>query len=90
MNGSGMEKLMEDIKDFDEEKIGKIEDDVNKRKRNIKMLREKIEEIEKEIEGEDIKLELREENMRIDQKLIGRIKGDVDVEEIMEVMLQKL
>lgn len=61
-----MEKLMEDIKDFDEEKIGKIEDDVNKRKRNIKMLREKIEEIEKEIEGEDIKLELREENMRID------------------------
>lgn len=66
MNGSGMEKLMEDIKDFDEEKIGKIEDDVNKRKRNIKMLREKIEEIEKEIEGEDIKLELREENMRID------------------------
>lgn len=90
MNGSGMEKLMEDIKDFDEEKIGKIEDDVNKRKRNIKMLREKIEEIEKEIEGEDIKLELREENMRIDQKLIGRIKGDVDVEEIMEVILQKL
>lgn len=89
MTGSGLEQLLDALQAFAEAKIGQIEDAVPTRQRHINLLRATIEEIEKAIEGDDLPLELRAENMRLASQFLGRITGDVDVEEILDVMFSQ-
>ncbi|WP_243463426.1 tRNA uridine-5-carboxymethylaminomethyl(34) synthesis GTPase MnmE, partial [Brucella suis] len=89
MTGSGLEQLLDALQAFAEAKIGQIEDAVPTRQRHINLLRATIEEIEKAIEGDDLPLELRAENMRLASQFLGRITGDVDVEEILDVIFSQ-
>ncbi len=88
-SGKGLEELLDALQSFAEEKIGQIEDAVPTRQRHINLLKATIIEIEKAIDGVDLPLELRAENMRLASQHLGRITGDVDVEEILDVVFSQ-
>ncbi|MEL4068954.1 tRNA uridine-5-carboxymethylaminomethyl(34) synthesis GTPase MnmE [Ochrobactrum sp. GPK 3] len=88
-NGSGLEELLAALQSFAEERIGQINDAVPTRQRHINLLRSTLTEIETAAERDDLPLELRAENMRRASQYLGRITGDVDVEEILDVIFSQ-
>lgn len=88
-NGSGLDELLAALQSFAEERIGQINDAVPTRQRHINLLRSTLTEIETAAERDDLPLELRAENMRRASQYLGRITGDVDVEEILDVIFSQ-
>ena len=88
-NGSGLEELLAKLQMFAEERIGQINDAVPTRQRHINLLRSTLSEIEIAASRDDLPLELRAENMRRASQYLGRITGDVDVEEILDVIFSQ-
>lgn len=87
--GEGLDELLQALQGFAEARIGQINDAVPTRQRHINLLRSTITEIETAIGREDLPLELRAENMRRASHFLGRITGDVDVEEILDVIFSQ-
>lgn len=87
--GSGLEELLTKLQSFAEERIGQINDAVPTRQRHINLLRSTLSEIETAASRDDLPLELRAENMRRASQYLGRITGDVDVEEILDVIFSQ-
>ncbi|OYR19658.1 tRNA uridine-5-carboxymethylaminomethyl(34) synthesis GTPase MnmE [Brucella thiophenivorans] len=85
----GLDELLNALQIFAEERIGLINDAVPTRQRHINLLQSTITEIETAAEREDLPLELRAENMRRASQYLGRITGDVDVEEILDVIFSQ-
>ena len=88
-DGSGLEELLTKLQSFAEERIGQINDAVPTRQRHINLLRSTLSEIETAASRDDLPLELRAENMRRASQYLGRITGDVDVEEILDVIFSQ-
>ncbi len=74
---------------FAENRIGQINDAVPTRQRHINLLQSTVSEIETAANRDDLPLELRAENMRHASQYLGRITGDVDVEEILDVIFSQ-
>ncbi|KAB2677588.1 tRNA uridine-5-carboxymethylaminomethyl(34) synthesis GTPase MnmE [Brucella tritici] len=87
--GEGLDGLLNALQSFAEAQIGQIEDAVPTRQRHINLLRSTVAEIDRAISGTDLPLELRAENMRLASQHLGRITGDVDVEEILDVIFSQ-
>ncbi|WGJ06525.1 tRNA uridine-5-carboxymethylaminomethyl(34) synthesis GTPase MnmE [Brucella intermedia] len=87
--GEGLDGLLTDLQNFAEAQIGQIEDAVPTRQRHIGLLRSTVAEIDKALNGTNFPLELRAENMRLASQYLGRITGDVDVEEILDVIFSQ-
>ncbi|WP_266063975.1 tRNA uridine-5-carboxymethylaminomethyl(34) synthesis GTPase MnmE [Brucella intermedia] len=87
--GEGLDGLLTDLQNFAEAQIGQIEDAVPTRQRHISLLRSTVGEIDKALNGTNFPLELRAENMRLASQYLGRITGDVDVEEILDVIFSR-
>ncbi|MBB3218335.1 tRNA modification GTPase [Ochrobactrum sp. RC6B] len=87
--GEGLDGLLTDLQNFAEAQIGQIEDAVPTRQRHISLLRSTVAEIDKALNGTNFPLELRAENMRLASQYLGRITGDVDVEEILDVIFSQ-
>jgi len=87
--GEGLDQLLTNLQNFAEEQIGQIEDAVPTRQRHINLLRSTVTEIDRAINGTNLPLELRAENMRLASQYLGRITGDVDVEEILDVIFSQ-
>ncbi len=87
--GEGLDQLLMNLQNFAEEQIGQIEDAVPTRQRHINLLRSTVTEIDRAINGTSLPLELRAENMRLASQYLGRITGDVDVEEILDVIFSQ-
>lgn len=87
--GEGLDGLLTDLQNFAEAQIGRIEDAVPTRQRHISLLRSTVAEIDKALNGTNFPLELRAENMRLASQYLGRITGDVDVEEILDVIFSQ-
>ncbi|MFD1200178.1 tRNA uridine-5-carboxymethylaminomethyl(34) synthesis GTPase MnmE [Brucella gallinifaecis] len=85
----GLDLLIDALKQFAEERIGQINDAVPTRQRHINLLQSTISEIDIAVERADLPLELRAENMRRASHYLGRITGDVDVEEILGVIFSQ-
>lgn len=88
-NGSGLDELLASLQSFAETRIGQINDAVPTRQRHINLLRSTLTEIEIAAGRDDLPLELRAENMRRASQYLGRITGDVDVEEILDVIFSQ-
>ncbi|MGH6775387.1 tRNA uridine-5-carboxymethylaminomethyl(34) synthesis GTPase MnmE [Brucella tritici] len=88
-NGEGLDGLLNALQSFAEAQIGQIEDAVPTRQRHINLLRSTVAEIDRAISGTNLPLELRAENMRLASQHLGRITGDVDVEEILDVIFSQ-
>lgn len=87
--GEGLDGLLNALQSFAEVQIGQIEDAVPTRQRHINLLRSTVAEIDRAINGTNLPLELRAENMRLASQHLGRITGDVDVEEILDVIFSQ-
>ena len=87
--GEGLDALLTDLQNFAEAQIGRIEDAVPTRQRHISLLRSTVAEIDRALNGTNFPLELRAENMRLASQYLGRITGDVDVEEILDVIFSQ-
>lgn len=87
--GKGLDALLTDLQNFAEAQIGQIEDAVPTRQRHISLLRSTVAEIDRALNGTNFPLELRAENMRLASQYLGRITGDVDVEEILDVIFSQ-
>ncbi|KAB2656864.1 tRNA uridine-5-carboxymethylaminomethyl(34) synthesis GTPase MnmE [Brucella tritici] len=87
--GEGLDGLLDALQSFAEAQIGQIEDAVPTRQRHINLLRSTVAEIDRAINGTNLPLELRAENMRLASQYLGRITGDVDVEEILDVIFSQ-
>ena len=87
--GDGLDRLLSDLQNFAEDQIGQIEDAVPTRQRHINLLRSTVTEIDRALAGTYLPLELRAENMRLASQYLGRITGDVDVEEILDVIFSQ-
>lgn len=87
--GEGLDELLNDLQSFAEAQIGQIEDAVPTRQRHINLLRSTVAEIDRALNGTNLPLELRAENMRLASQYLGRITGDVDVEEILDVIFSQ-
>ncbi|KAB2720346.1 tRNA uridine-5-carboxymethylaminomethyl(34) synthesis GTPase MnmE [Brucella intermedia] len=87
--GEGLDGLLTDLQSFAEAQIGQIEDAVPTRQRHISLLRSTVGEIDRALNGINFPLELRAENMRLASQYLGRITGDVDVEEILDVIFSQ-
>lgn len=85
----GLNHLLEALQAFAEERIGLINDAVPTRQRHINLLQSTISEIDAAAGRDDLPLELRAENMRRASQYLGRITGDVDVEEILDVIFSQ-
>ncbi|MDR6432819.1 tRNA uridine-5-carboxymethylaminomethyl(34) synthesis GTPase MnmE [Brucella pseudogrignonensis] len=85
----GLDRLLDALQQFAEARIGLINDAVPTRQRHINLLQSTISEIDIAAEREDLPLELRAENMRRASQYLGRITGDVDVEEILDVIFSQ-
>ena len=85
----GLDRLLDALQQFAEARIGLINDAVPTRQRHINLLQSTISEINIAAEREDLPLELRAENMRRASQYLGRITGDVDVEEILDVIFSQ-
>lgn len=88
-SGEGLDRLLSDLQAFAEAQIGQIEDAVPTRQRHINLLRSTVTEIGRALAGTHLPLELRAENMRLASQYLGRITGDVDVEEILDVIFSQ-
>ena len=86
---TGLDQLISALQAFAEDRIGQINDAVPTRQRHINLLRSTISEIEVAADRDDLPLELRAENMRRASQYLGRITGDVDVEEILDVIFSQ-
>lgn len=87
--GEGLDDLVNQIQDFAESKLGQIADAVPTRQRHINLLKMTRDEIDKALARKDLPLELRAENMRLASQYLGRITGDVDVEEILDLIFSQ-
>ncbi|WP_245428876.1 tRNA uridine-5-carboxymethylaminomethyl(34) synthesis GTPase MnmE [Phyllobacterium phragmitis] len=88
-SGEGVDDLIEAITRSAVEKAGSIGDVVPTRHRHMDLLKATRQEINEAIEREDFPLELRAENLRRASQFLGRITGDVDVEDILDVIFSQ-
>ncbi|ASV86435.1 tRNA uridine-5-carboxymethylaminomethyl(34) synthesis GTPase MnmE [Ochrobactrum quorumnocens] len=86
---AGLVELLAALQVFAENRIGQINDAVPTRQRHINLLQSTVSEIETAANRDDLPLELRAENMRHASQYLGRITGDVDVEEILDVIFSQ-
>lgn len=89
MTGLGFEKFIENIEKFCADKIADIGDAVPARKRQIDLLIESKTEIELALSLTELDLTLRAEHLRRAAETLGRITGDIDVEDLLDVIFSE-
>lgn len=88
-SGEGMDELIAAIRLFAEAKAGNISDALPSRRRHMELLETAKSEITEAVKRDTLPLELRAENMRRAGQALGRITGDVDVEDILDVIFSQ-
>lgn len=71
------------------EKAGLTRDVIPTRFRHVNLLNSTAKELELALERSDFSLELRAENLRLASQSLGRITGEVDVEDILDVIFSE-
>lgn len=85
----GIDNLLAHLTKLVDERTKLIGDAIPTRLRHIQMLQKGNEEILNAINNEDYPLELRAENLRLASQYLGRITGDIDVEDILDVIFSE-
>ncbi|GGA90618.1 tRNA modification GTPase MnmE [Brucella endophytica] len=88
-SGAGLDYLLTAISQFAQAKAGDIGDVIPSRRRHIELLSITRAEIAEAVRRNDLPLELRAENLRRATQALGRITGDVDVEDILDVIFSQ-
>jgi len=87
--GEGFEEFLNKLIDFCNSFSESLGDLVPARKRQFDLLEETISEIDSALMLKDIDLTLRAEHLRRASDMLGRITGDIDVEDILDVIFSQ-
>ncbi|MGU3574026.1 tRNA uridine-5-carboxymethylaminomethyl(34) synthesis GTPase MnmE [Brucellaceae bacterium C25G] len=87
--GENISTLIDDLTMLVSAKAGNLSEVVPTRLRHITLLKQTAKEIETAIHNTNYPLELRAENLRLASQSLGRITGDVDVEDILDVIFSE-
>lgn len=85
----GLDALLKALADRAAAAAGNLSDPLPTRRRHMDLLFETGTEIEAAVDGEAVPLEVRAEFLRRASHALGRITGDVDVEDILDVVFSK-
>ncbi|WP_420960545.1 tRNA uridine-5-carboxymethylaminomethyl(34) synthesis GTPase MnmE [Brucella sp. IR073] len=88
-SGEGLDELIAAISHFAQVKAGDISVVIPSRRRHIDLLGITRTEIMEAVHGKHLPPELRAENLRRATQALGRITGDVDVEDILDVIFSQ-
>jgi len=84
--GEGWDEFIENLTTFCREKAVEIGDVVPARSRQIALLENGLAELETALKADRINLEFRAEHLRCASNYLGRITGDIDVEDLLDVI----
>jgi tRNA modification GTPase len=87
--GEGLDDLLETLTKRAEHAAGNLSDPLPTRRRHMELLAETSKEISAAIDDEIAPLEVRAEFLRRASHSLGRITGDVDVEDILDVVFSQ-
>ncbi|RCL00042.1 MAG: tRNA modification GTPase [Candidatus Tokpelaia sp. JSC188] len=87
--GEGWDNFLEQLTMFCREKIIEIGNVVPIRKRQIALLENGLSELNTALKADDSKLELRSEHLRFASNYLGRITGDINVEDLLDVIFSE-
>lgn len=87
--GEGFEEFLNKLIDFCSSFSESLGDLVPARKRQFDLLEETISEIDSALMLKDLDLTLRAEHLRRASDMLGRITGDIDVEDILDVIFSQ-
>lgn len=88
-SGENINKLMNELTKLVSSRAGNLSEVIPTRLRHINLLQQTADEIENAINNINHPLELRAENLRLASQALGRITGDVDVEDILDVIFSE-
>lgn len=88
-NNEGISSLLDQLSTYITEKTKLQNDVVPTRRRHIDLLNQCKLEIQKAYKSEQLPLELRAENLRTASQFLGKITGDVDVEDILDLVFSQ-
>lgn len=88
-SGAGMDALLQLLTERAETAAGNLSDPLPTRRRHMELLGETSKEIEAAIQEVTAPLEVRAEYLRRASHSLGRITGDVDVEDILDVVFSQ-
>lgn len=89
LDGQGIDPLIAALTDLVADRAGLISDAVPTRLRHINLLETTKLEIDIALREKELPLELRAENLRLASQQLGRITGDVDVEDILDIIFSE-
>ncbi|EJF90978.1 tRNA uridine-5-carboxymethylaminomethyl(34) synthesis GTPase MnmE [Bartonella tamiae] len=89
IDGEGVDHLLRSISDFCSNIMAKIGDALPARKRQSDLLFQTLKEIDNALLNPDLDLTLRAEHLRLASDALGRITGDIDVEDILDVIFSE-
>ncbi len=87
--GEGFEEFLDKLIEFCNSFSESLGDLVPARKRQFDLLKETISEIDSALMLKDLDLTLRAEHLRRASDMLGRITGDIDVEDILDVIFSQ-
>ncbi|GAA0597634.1 tRNA uridine-5-carboxymethylaminomethyl(34) synthesis GTPase MnmE [Paenochrobactrum glaciei] len=88
-SGENINQLIDSLTETISAQAGNLSEVVPTRLRHISLLKQTANEIENAITNTNYPLELRAENLRLASQSLGRITGDVDVEDILDVIFSE-
>lgn len=88
-SGEGMDDLMGSLRSKAERAAGNLADPLPTRRRHMELLGETSREINHAVNDQTAPLEVRAEYLRRASHALGRITGDVDVEDILDVVFSQ-
>ncbi|MGO4450578.1 tRNA uridine-5-carboxymethylaminomethyl(34) synthesis GTPase MnmE [Phyllobacterium sp. TAF24] len=88
-SNTGLAELLDTLKTKAEAAAGNLSDPLPTRRRHMELLTETSREINQAVVDEDAPLEVRAEYLRRASHALGRITGDVDVEDILDVVFSQ-
>lgn len=87
--GEGFDSFVAQVESFCSSFSYEIGEVVTARKRQLDLLRKVVSEIDKAVDGQNKDLSLRAEHLRLAANALGRITGDIDVEDILDVIFSE-
>ncbi|MCZ2327928.1 tRNA uridine-5-carboxymethylaminomethyl(34) synthesis GTPase MnmE [Bartonella sp. F02] len=89
LTGLNFDHFVKEIESFCLRRISEIGNIVPARKRQIQLLREAVKEIDASINYVSLDLSLRAEHLRRASDSLGRITGDIDVEDLLDIIFSQ-
>ncbi|WP_455481977.1 tRNA uridine-5-carboxymethylaminomethyl(34) synthesis GTPase MnmE [Bartonella sp. B35(2025)] len=89
LTGLNFEHLVKELESFCLHRISEIGNLVPARKRQLQLLKEAAKEIEASIDYSSLDLSLRAEYLRRASDFLGKITGDIDVEDLLDIIFSE-